>query len=385
MTFLQLVRKNLFRKKLRVSLTVFAILIAFLIFGVLGAAQALFNQPPSAASASRLIATNKINFTVPLPISYAEKVRAIEGVTRVSHQSWFGGYYQVEANRLIAFAVEPQTFLDTYTEFAISAEAREVFLRERTAIMVGADLAKQYNWKPGDRIPMRSDLWRNSDGGDTWEFLIAGTFTQTDPASEGGFVFFRYDYFNESRSFGRDAIGNLIVTVADPSMLDAVSERIDASFANSQFETDTKTEAAFNQSFLAQFGNIAFIINAVVGAAFVTILMIVGNSMMLTIRERTAEIGVMKTIGFTSQRIFAMVLGESMLLALAGGLLGLGLAWAMVTVLSGYSGGFGGALALTPGVALTGFGLMALLGFVTGFLPAWRAMRIDVVTALSRK
>jgi putative ABC transport system permease protein len=385
MTSWGLTLKNLFRKKLRTFLTLFAILVAFLIFGVLSAAQRTLTEPPTGAAATRLVTTNFINFTQPLPISYVAQVKQLANVKVVTHSSWFGGYFQEPRNFTVTFAVDPATYLDIYKELKFGAGEREAFLQNRTGLMVGKKVADQYGWKVGDRIPLKSNIFRQKDGRDSWDFTITGIFTNADDDSGDQYVFFHYDYFNESRAFGTDFVGQLIIETTDPAQNDATSQAIDTMFRNSSAETETRSEAAFQASFSAQLGDIGFIVTAVVGAAFVTILLIVGNTMMLTVRERTGEIAVLKTIGFTARRIFAMILTESLLLAFIGGLIGVGLACIALAVLGSVASAFIGTLKMTWPIALTAVALMAFLGLVTGILPAWRAMRTDIITAFARK
>lgn len=385
MTSWGLIVKNLFRRKLRTFLTVFAIFIAFLIFGVLSAFQKTLTEPPQGPSATRLVVTNKVNFTQPLPISYVERVKAVKNAGIVSHMSWFGGYYQEPRNFVVSFGVDPETYVAIYSELALSDAEKQDFIKDRTGMLVGKKLADMYGWKVGDTVPLKSSIFRQKDGSDAWDFKVSGIFTNTEEENGDQYVVFHYDYFNESRSFGRDAIGQIVVQTRDPAQNDATAREIDEMFVNSGAETETRTEAAFAASFAAQLGDIGFIVTAVVGAAFVTILLIAGNTMMLTVRERTGEIAVLKTIGFTARRIFAMILTESFILALLGGLLGVGFAYVALGLLGGMGGGFLGAVKLTPSILITAFILMALLGFLTGFLPAWRAMRTDIITAFARK
>lgn len=385
MTSWGLILKNLFRKKLRTFLTIFAILVAFLIFGVLSALQKTLEDPPSTSAANRLVTTNLINFTQPLPISYVDRVKALPNVKLVSHMSWFGGYFQEPKNFTVAFAVDPETYLAANPELTFGAGEREAFLKDRTGLMVGKKLADQYGWKVGDRIPLKSNIFRQKDGRDAWDFVITGIFVNSEDDAGDQYVFFHYNYFNESRSFGTDYIGQMVIVPADTSQIDTLAQAVDSLFRNSGAETETRTEAAFAASFAAQLGDIGFIVTAVVGAAFITILLIVGNTMMLTVRERTGEIAVLKTIGFTAKRIFAMVLTESFLLAFIGGLLGLGVAYVVLAVLGPQVAAFLGSVKITPSIALTALGLMALLGLVTGLLPAWRAMQTNIITAFARK
>lgn len=384
MTFLQLIRKNLFRKKLRTTLTVVAIFVAFLIFGILASFQNAMNAGVDLAGADRLIVTNKINFTLPMPIAYVARTAAVPGVQRVAHASWFGGYYREPRNFLVAFAIDPAPYLDIYPEYILSPAQREAFLRDRAGLLVGKAVADTYGWKVGDRIPIRSSIWRQKNKSDTWDFNVSGIVTGKEARVDTNFVMFQYDYFKETRNVGGDTVGWMILKTADTKENERVMREVDAQFANSPFETETKTEQAFNKAFIEMMGDIGSIVFYVVGAAFITILLIVGNTMMLTVRERTNEIAVLKTIGFTAERIFALVLGESILLALMGGVLGV-LAALIITAGIAQSSSMLATMTFTPGTAVVAFILMALLGLLTGLLPAVRAMNIDVVTALGRK
>ena len=380
-----LVRKNLFRRKLRAILMIVSILIAFLIFGVLAGVYASFTAGEDRAAADRLVVVNKVNFTQPLPIAYYNRVRSVAGIRQVTHANWFGGYYQDPKNFLVVMAVEPETYTDIFSrDFDFAPEARQAFIRTRTGAMVGDAMARKWGWKVGDRVPIASNIFSQRNGSHTWDLDIVGIFTGKTPQNDTNFMFFQYNYFDETRSFGKDTIGWLVLQTANSADNDPIAKTIDAMFVNSSAETATDTEKAFNKAFAAQFGNIALIVILVVGAAFVTILMIVGNTMALTIRERTREIGVLKTLGFTGGRILGLVLGESVLLALLGGLPGLALA-ALVTVLlrpsvSNLLPGF----ALTGGIVTEAIGLMLAFGVITGLIPALNAMRLKIATALAR-
>jgi len=380
-----LVRKNLFRRKLRAFLMIASILVAFLIFGVLAGVYASFTAGEDRAAADRLVVVNKVNFTQPLPIAYYNRVRSVAGVRQVAHANWFGGYYQDPRNFLIVMAVEPETYTDIYSrDFDLAPDARQAFIRTRTGAVVGEAMARKWGWKVGDRVPVASNIFSQRNGSHTWDFDIVGIFTGKTQQNDTNLMFFQYDYFDETRSFGKDTTGWLVLQTANPADNDRVAKAVDAMFVNSTAETATDTEKAFNKAFAAQFGNIALIVILVVGAAFVTILMIVGNTMALTVRERTREIGVLKTLGFSGGRILRLVLGESVLLALLGGLPGLALA-ALATVwlrpsVSNLLPGF----ALTGDIAAEAIVLMLALGLITGIIPALNAMQLKIATALGR-
>ena len=381
-----LVRKNLFRRKLRAALMIVSILIAFMIFGVLAGFYRAFTAGEDRAAADRLITVNKINFTQPMPIAYFNRVRAVDGVRQVTHANWFGGYYQDPKNFLMTLAIEPATYFDMYrSELDIPPEQLQAFISDRSSAVIGESMARKWGWKVGDRVPVASSIFtQRSNGSHTWDFTIAGIVKGKAEQVSTDFLLFQYAYFDETRTFGKDTIGWLILQTNSPENNDRVARTIDAMFANSIAETSTDTEKAFGKAFAAQFGNIALIVFLVVGAAFVTILMIVGNTMALSIRERTREIGVLKTLGFSGPRILRMVLGESVLLALLGGLPGLAIAALITIALRASLANIAPAFAVSPVIALEGIALMIALGLFTGVIPALNAMRLKIATALGR-
>jgi putative ABC transport system permease protein len=382
---LVLIRKNLFRRKLRAILMMVSILIAFAIFAVLASFERAFNAGQDRATPDRLVVLNKINFTQPLPISYYNRVAAIDGVAQITHFSWFGGYYQEPRNFIAAFAVDPENWMKLRdSDFVFSPEARAAFIRERTGVLVGARMMEKWGWKIGDHIPISSNIWSQKNRSHAWDFIIVGSFTARIPQADTNVMLMGYDYFNETRSFGKDLISWLALRTTSVAANERVTDAIDGMFANSPYETTTDSEKAFNKAFAAQLGNIALIVELVVGAAFVTILMIVGNTMVMTVRERTREIGVLKTLGFSGGRILRMVLGESILLALLGGLPGLVVALLLITRVRDSLVSFVPTLSLYPDIAAAAVGLMVVFGIITGLVPALNAMRLNIVTALGR-
>jgi len=380
-----LIRKNLFRRKLRAILMIVSILIAFAIFGVLAAFERAFNVGQEVAEADRLVTVNKVNFTQPLPIAYFDRVRAFPGVREVTHANWFGGYYQDPKNNLIVFAVDPETYLHIIsTDMVIPPEMRQAFIRERTGALVGESMASKFGWKVGDHIPISSNIFSQKNGSNTWDVAIVGIFGKRKPQVGTNVMLFQYAYFNEARSFGKDTIGWLVLCTTSPSINDQVAKGVDAMFANSSYETSTDTEKAFNKAFVAQLGDIALIVTLVVGAAFITILMIVGNTMMMVVRERAREIGVLKTLGFSSARVLHLVLGETVLLALLGGIPGLAVAAAVTLALRRSLVEFVPGMALNVSIVLAGLGFMLMLGLATGLLPAINAWRLKIAVAMGR-
>ena len=291
---LYLILKNLTRKPLRLFLTVFATFIAFMIFGTLSAFQNAFDAGIELSADDRLVVVNKINFTQPLPIAYANRVSALDDVVAVTHLNWFGGYYQEARNQMAMFAVDAENFLTVYDELLISDEERAAWIGNRQGLIAGKSVAQALGWEKGQRLPVNSNIFSQRDGRTDWDFDVVAIYEGADPQTDTNSVYFHYEYFNETQSFGGDFIGFIGVRTSDPSLNEAVIKEIDDMFVNSPFETETVPEKAFNQAFIEQIGNLNLILTTVVLAAFFVILVIVGNSMILSIRERTNEIGVMK-------------------------------------------------------------------------------------------
>ena len=389
MTDFDLVWKNLFRRPLRTGLLIVSIFIAFLIFGLLVSVNvALERSSESGTAGNRLVVANKINFTQPMPIAYVNQVATITGVTAVTHFSWFGAYYQDQAkSRFVGFAVDPATYTAIYSDqIKLGPGQREAFIKTRDGVIVGKALADQYGWRLGQVIPISSNIYIKPDGGRALDMRVVGIFTGAKPTDPTTALYFNYEYLNESRTFGRDQIGTIGVVTASPDLNDTVAKAIDARFANSPYETATVDEKTFQRAFLKQAGDLNFIITMVVAAAFAAILMIVGTTLVSAVRERTKEIGVMKTLGFPGPRVLRMVLGESILLSGLGGGLGLGVAALMLKGLSKSAMGASfGDLSMDLSVALIGIGLALLLGLVTGLIPALSALRMNIIDALGRR
>jgi putative ABC transport system permease protein len=380
-----LVAKNLGRRKLRTTLMLVAIFIAFFLYGALECFNRAFHSTENSAAADRLITVNRINFTMPLPVNYSGRIRQVEGVTAVTYQSWFGGYYQDPRQPLFMFAVEPESYLAVYPAMQMPPEQRRAWLSSRTALAVGKALAAKYHWKVGDRIPIASNIYIKKDGGRAWDFEVATIFSDPDDTAREGLLLMHHDYFDETVSFGRDQVNMIALTTTSARLNDSVAKAIDALFANSEAETATDTAAAFNRAFAAQFGNIALIITLVVATAFAAILMIVGNTMVMSVRERTREIGVLKTLGFRGTTILAQILAESLLLAVVGAVLGLAAATGAVAAAARFIQGFGSNMHMTAAVILGGLAWAILLGLVTGAIPAWSGMRLQIAASLGRR
>jgi putative ABC transport system permease protein len=305
-------------------------------------------------------------------------------VESVTHASWFGGYYQDPRNQMAQFPTEPREYFEMYPELKIPPEQLDAWAKNRAGIVVGEELAQQFGWKVGDRIPLQATIWTKKDGSRTWEFDLEGIFSTDDPRGNTAYMLFNYDYFEEARAFGQGTVGWYILRIADGANPVEVANAIDTQFANSPNETETSTEQAFAESFSKQFGNIALIVTLILGAVFFTLLLVSGNTMAQSVRERISELAVLKTLGFRDQSVLGIVLSESILIMLIGGLLGLCIGWLLVQGMSRNLGAFLPGIFLSPQAALGALALMLLAGIAAGIFPALKAMRLSIVDALAR-
>lgn len=383
MRFLYLISCNLRRKKLRTTLTLLSILIAFLLYGYLSAIKVALSAGVSVAGEDRLIVRHKVSIIQLLPVSYKDRISRIPGVDTVVHQTWFGGIYQEPKNFFAQMPVEPEAFLDMYPEFTVSEDTKKAWLQTRTGAIVGRTTAERFKWKVGDRIPIQATIWVRKDGGQTWEFDIVGIYDGAKKGVDTSQLFFRYDYFDEARASGEGLVGWYAVRVKDPDHAAEVAAQIDQEFANSPAETKAEPEGAFVQAFAKQIGDIGTIMVAILSAVFFTILLVAGNTMAQAVRERTEELGVLKALGFTSGQVLRLVLAESCLISGLGGLAGLGISWLLVANGDPTKGSLPVFYFPMPDL-IVGIALVAILGLITGVLPAIQAMRLQIADALRR-
>jgi putative ABC transport system permease protein len=384
MKYLGFIWKNAWRKKVRTTLTILSVLVAFLLYSLLSAIGYAFRSGADLADAERLVVIDKISLINPLPVSYENKIAATPGVASVTHASWFGGYYQDPRNQMPQFPVEPRDYFAMYPELKIPPEQLEAWANNRIGLVVGEELAEQFGWKIGDRIPLQATIWTKQDGGRTWEFELEGIFSTDDPRGGTSYMLFQYDYFDEARAFGNGTVGWYILRVANGANPVEVANAVDGQFANSPNETETSTEQAFVESFSKQFGNIALIVTLILGAVFFTLLLVSGNTMAQSVRERISELAVLKTLGFADGSVLGIVLSESVLIMLIGGLLGLGIGWLLVKGLASTIGAFLPGVFLSPTAIVAALGLMVAAGIAAGIFPALKAMRLSIVDALAR-
>ena len=385
MKYVPLVWRNLMRRKIRTIFTVLSILIAFVLFGVLMAIRAAFTMGVDVAGADRLMVIHKVSLIQPLPRSYLERLRATEGVTEVSHANWFGAYYQEPTNFIQNMAVDPETWLRMYPEFEVPDDQKKRWIANRGGAVIGADLAREWGWKIGDRVPLISPIYRKPDGS-PWDFTIDGIYDSAKPGVDKTQFFFHYEYLNQTMgnaSFMRDLVGWYVIRVADPTTSDQLARNIDGLFANSPAETKTATEKAFVSDFAKQIGDIGAIMMAIAAIVMFFILFVAGNAMAQSIRERTNELGVLKTVGFGDARILALVLLESCIVAIVGGGIGLALAWAIIAQ-GDPTNGLLPIFHFPVRDLILGVVLVLALGVGTGLLPAYQAGRLKIVDALRR-
>lgn len=383
MKFLPLIWGNLKRRKMRTLLTVLSILVAFILYGYLSAIARALDQGVSVAGADRLMVRHKISITQVLPESYKLRIQRLTGVKSATHATWFGGIYQDAKNFFPQMTVTPGEWLETYPEYLLPEEQRQAWMSRRTGAIVGRKTAQRFGWKIGDRIPLQATVWRKKSGDALWEFDLVGIYDGATKGTDDTNFFFRHDYFDESRLFGKGLVGWYIVRVDDPAEAGLVAQRIDDEFANSPWETKAETEGAFLRGWARQIGDITTIMVAILSAVFFTILLVAGNTMAQSVRERTDELGVLKALGYTNVQVLVLVLGESCLLAVLGGVLGLAVAWMLIA----QGDPTKGALPIfffPPENLLLGVGLILALGVVAGFLPALQAMRLQIAEALRR-
>ena len=383
MKYFHLIWAALMRSKTRTLLTMLSVVTAFLLFGMLDAVRVAFNSSTNVAGYDRLVVASRLSITQMLPMRLQPQIEAVPGVEKAVHMAWFGGIYREERNFFPNMSTGPG-FFDLYPEYSLPAEQREAFETTRNGAVVGASLAKRHGWKIGDTIPLQATIFPTR-GSNDWQFKLVGIFTVTDQKRRGeeNQLYFRWDYFNEANDYVKDRAGWWMVKLSDPTKADQVAQAIDKISENSDHETKTQSEQAFNQAFLKQFADIGLIVTGIMAAVFFTLVLLTGNTMAQAVRERTPELAVLKTIGFSDGSVLWLVMAEAVLLIVLGGLLGLVIAGALVKVVSAGSNGMIQLDTIPAATWLVGIGLMLVIGIVVGALPARRAMRLNIVDALA--
>ena len=385
MKFLPLLWAQLFRKKTRTVLTLLSVLVAFLLFGLLQAVQIAFESGADAADAKRLLTTARYSIIEPLPMGYLRRIERVSGVVAVASADWFGAKYQNESNAFPVFAVDPARYLDMYPEFIVAPTQREGFIKTRTGAIAGQRLVDRYGWKVGQKLPIASEIHTKTDGSLNWEFDLVGVLDADDPAVRGNTdrVLINVAYFDEARRFGRGKTGWDIVRVADSEQAKAIAADIDRQFANSPDETKTQPEKEFAIGFAKQIGDVGALVTRILIAVFFTILILTGNTMAQSIRERIPELAMLKTLGFSDGVVTALVLGEAALLLALGGGVGMATAVSLMPMLNGATGGRFPPLFIAAETWLLAGALVLGLAIVVGLPPALRVRRLRIVDALA--
>ncbi len=384
MKYFFLIWTALFRSKTRTSLTLLSVVAAFLLFGLLDSVRVAFNSGGSVAGADRLVVASRLSITQMLPYSLLPKIQATPGVKKTAYAAWFGGIYQDPRNFFPNFSVSPDYF-EMYPEYVVKPDQLEAWQNERTGAIVGAALAKRHGWKVGDTIPLQATIFPQKDGSNAWPLKLSGIFEVADDKRKGeeNTLVFHWEYFDEANQYTNGMVGWYMVKLDNVNQASRVAKAIDAISLNSANETKAQTEQAFNQSFAKQFADIGLIVTAIMAAVFFTLLLLTGNTMSQAVRDRIPELAVLKTLGFTNGTVLTLVLVESILLIVLGGVIGMGLAALTIPAVSAMSGGMIALGGIPKETWLVGLALMVGIGIVVGALPARRAMRLKIVDALA--
>jgi putative ABC transport system permease protein len=382
MKYSRLIFANLFRKKARLILTIGSFAVALFLFTFLAVVKGAFSRGTELAGADRLVVINRVGLINTMPVAYGDRIRRIPGVRVVTHNNWFGGVYQDEKNFFPQFVIDPDNQRQVMTEMKVPDDQWKNFVGDRQGAIAGRNLAKRFGWKVGDRIPLKNALYGPTK---TWEFNLDGIYTNDKQGGDESQFWLQWSYFYENIPDAmKGQAGWWVLKLDSPDDAVRVAKTIDDGFANSSYETKTETESAFQAGFAKQLGNIQLLIMTIGSVVFFTLLLVTGNTMAISIRERTSELAVLKAIGFTDRFVLFFVLGESLVIALIGGLVGLGLAIVAIPVVGAKLNGLLPPLLLSVATLSVGLVFAVLVGAASGLLPGLGAMRLRVVDALRR-
>jgi putative ABC transport system permease protein len=381
MKFARIIWANLLRKKVRLLLTLGSFAVALFLFAFLAVVRDAFTRGADVAGADRLVVINRTSIINLIPLSYRDKILRIPGVKYVTHNNWFGGIYQEEKNFFPQFVIDPENQRQVFPELIVPDDQWNAFLKDRQGAIAGAKTVERFHWKIGDRIPIKTTLY----GGGSWEFNLVGIYHGKRPQDDETQFWFQWDYFEEKIPQAiKGQIGWYVLRVENPDQSVRVAKAIDDEFANSPNETKTQTESAFAANWVKQFGNIQFLILSIGTVVFFTLLLVTGNTMAISVRERTSELAVFKAIGYSDNFILVFVLVEALAIALIGGGLGLLLAILSMPVLAQALSSLLPSIVLAPSMLLFGLITAIVVGILSGLLPGLGAMRLRVVNALRR-
>jgi putative ABC transport system permease protein len=387
---MRLLLLNLTRKPFRTLLTVFGVGVALFLFCFLETVLTAFNAGVNMADASRLVVQHKESIIFELPASYRTLIEQTEGVTGVASASWFGGLSQEPGpdgkkreEFFGQFATEIDRYLPLYPEMRVPPDQLRDLMSDQMGCLLGVKIAERLNKKIGDRITLRSTIWTQKNASSIWEFNVRAIYTTDSPTFDQTMMLFHLTRFDEARQFGKGSVGAYVLGINDPERSTAISTAIDSRFANSPFETRTMTEKAFNLQFVGMIGNFQLLLRSIGMAIVLTMLLVSANTMMMSARERTREMGILKAIGFSDGHVFLLLIGEAMAISLFGAIAGVGLAWLLANVIHyNPKPDFFPVFYLPGGSVLAGAGLAALTGLASGIVPAIAGMRLKATEAL---
>jgi putative ABC transport system permease protein len=381
MKYFPLIWAGLRRKPVRSVLTLFSVIVAFVLFGALHGVTAAIDSLINGMSDTRLRIQSKVSLVEPLPISYLSRIESVKGVEGVGYYAWFGGYYQEPKNQISVGAVDVDRLHSMFPELNLREEYAAAMRTTRNGALIGRDLAATRGWKIGDKLPMKSNIYMRKDGAPQWDFEVVGIYDFGDGKIPTNELWFNYAYFDEARTFGNGTVMMYFAKIANPASSGAISEAIDAQFANSTFETQTVNERDWLRGRIAQIGDMQFFVNAIVAAVMFTLLFLTGNTMMQSVRERIPELAVLKTYGFSNGAILALVFGEALVLCVVAAGIGLGIAASLSPMIYRQIGA--GGMSFPLNVIWTGIALSAAVAVVSSLPPARRVQTLNVVDALA--
>ena len=383
MFYLKFVIRNAFRHKLRTILTIVGVAIAVLAFGLLRTLVGLWYLGVERSSTTRLVTRNAISLVFTLPISYKDRIRQVPGVKDVSWGNWFGGIYIDEKHFFANEAMDPHSFLELYPEFVLPPKQKEDFIRDRKGCIVGRKLADRYGWKLGDLITLRGTIFPGQ-----WEFVLRGIYNGAEKSTEERALFFHWDYLNETlkKTVPRraDQVGFYMIRVTKPELASQVAEDVDRLFRNSLAETLTETEKAFQLGFISMTEAIMIAIKIVSYVVIVIIMVVAANTMAMTARERIGEYATLKTLGFGPWHIAWIVFGESLVIAMIGGIVGVVLTFPAAHWIETELSQFFPVFGVTAATVYLDLLAALVVGVVAGIFPTWRGATIRIADGLRR-
>ncbi|MBI1849996.1 MAG: FtsX-like permease family protein [Planctomycetes bacterium] len=385
MKFLRFIWRNATRNKRRAILTVISISVAIVTICILQTIVVAFSSGARASDASRLVVRNKVSLMLPLPLAYQQRIESMAGVKAVTWWDWFGGNYQDKKNFFAKIAVEAESYFRMYPEFEIPKDQMSAFLADRRGCVIGQKLSEKFGFKLGDTVPIIGDIYP-APSGDTWEFVVKAIYTTTKIGVDENRMFLHWKYLDERMTeLSRGGlIGVYTIQIDDPSKAAAVAKAVDAEFENSPEQTLTETEESFQMDFVKMWGNIAFLVRVIGAAVVFALLLVAANTMAMAARERTAEIAILKTLGFRGALLGSLVLAESLMLTIVGWAIGAGLAWVVCLGVSGMISRFLPTFALTLAPIALSLVIAVVIGAVSGVFPALHAARTRIVDAMRK-